>query len=522
MSFGFIQENSLPFQKSRFYLGSSPQKIGSGTYGNVYKANDFAIKEFKNKLDSSTLWEISILKMLNGSPYIVPLIDVSIDNSVWLVMSWALMDLGQYIKTTPQYNFLDLSQQLINGLSYLHSRDIIHRDIKPQNILVYSDRLVYSDFGLSRMTPCADDPEKMTNPVYSLWYRAPEVILGQPYDDRSDIWALGCVFWELMTRQVMFMGRDEQEQMTLIIQKLGQPLDIGLDQPKRLLWPSRRNSLKWKGYYDNIKPVDPFQPIDPYQNLIANMLAYNPKNRISSYEAIHLLSPGIILQPFVCCWDRNRDLAKPFNPVDNRQYFDEVNKMIEMGLERGISKSWIYNAVYYFSIVANTVRPEAYDLYAVACLSIAAKMDRHRPNDDDPQLFNFEKNVLETLNFNLLVVNPIDIIDKFKNQLEDALRQAAQGIAMAILPTSLPSQYNPYIIAQGCLQMEELTGTLVSESSQGEVQRFIFDCSKFLEEKNQKSQNAAPVVDYFQIEPISTRGFAGTPRPCRSRSCRRS
>lgn len=96
--------------------------------------------------------------------------------------------------------------QLVNGVNYCHSRRIIHRDLKPQNLLV--DRvgnLKIADFGLARAFGI---PIKtLTHEIETLWYRAPEVLLGQKqYSLGVDIWAVGCIFAELIEKKPMFNG----------------------------------------------------------------------------------------------------------------------------------------------------------------------------------------------------------------------------------------------------------------------------------------------------------------------------
>eukprot|EP01032_Pedospumella_encystans_P034174 gene34174-38625_t len=139
-------------------------------------------------------------------------------------------DLAQIIRSPQQLKEQHTQYfiyQLLRALEYLHSKNIVHRDIKPRNILVNADcTLKVADFGLARMYN-KDGPESVvaiTDYVTTRWYRAPEVIVGwSRYGAAIDMWAVGCIVAELISRSPLFPGENTMKQLGLIIRIMGAP-----------------------------------------------------------------------------------------------------------------------------------------------------------------------------------------------------------------------------------------------------------------------------------------------------------
>jgi cyclin-dependent kinase len=218
------------------------EKVGEGTYGVVYKARDMnsnqivALKKIRLEAEdegvpSTAIREISLLKELNDVN-IVKLLDiVHADQKLYLVFEFLDMDLKRYIEQRNQKHLPitpDLVKkftfQLTAGLLYCHSHRILHRDLKPQNLLIDGDdNLKLADFGLARAFGIP--MRTYTHEVVTLWYRAPEVLLGaRHYSTAIDMWSVGCIFAEMaMQGSPLFPGDSEIDQIFKIFRIMGTP-----------------------------------------------------------------------------------------------------------------------------------------------------------------------------------------------------------------------------------------------------------------------------------------------------------
>lgn len=179
---------------------------------------------------------------------------------------------------------------LVKGLVHIHSAGVIHRDIKPSNILINADcSIKIADFGLARSF-LVDDPneqkdhiKKFTEYTVTRWYRAPEVMCcSSQYDEKIDIWSLGCIFGELFGRRVMFKGKDYLEQMEFIIELLGTPSNEDLKMMSKEARVFIESLVKKRRIpLSRIYTMAPPEAID----LLEKMLAFNPAKRISAENA---------------------------------------------------------------------------------------------------------------------------------------------------------------------------------------------------------------------------------------------
>lgn len=116
--------------------------------------------------------------------------------------------------------------QILRGVKFIHSANVLHRDLKPSNILVNSNcDLCICDFGLARGVELTSNiNEELTEYVVTRWYRAPELLVySQNYNKAVDMWAIGCIFAEMLRRRPFFTGRNPADQLSMIIRVLGSP-----------------------------------------------------------------------------------------------------------------------------------------------------------------------------------------------------------------------------------------------------------------------------------------------------------
>lgn len=275
--------------------------MGSGAYGtvcaalNLHSLKKVAIKKCKDvfktrTLAKRTLREIRLLRHI-AHPNIVhfqrllPPSGPSF-NDLYLVFELMESDLSQIIRS-PQDLGIDHVQfflyQLLSAVDYLHSAHVVHRDIKPRNILVNSDCTIkLADFGLARVL--GSEPEgaiAITDYVTTRWYRAPEVLAGWAvYGYAVDMWAVGCILAELLTRTPLFPGRDTLRQLEKIVGVLGKPPCGFINNCMKFVY--RRYLQGLPAFNGRAIQVSNPAALD----LIAHLLVFNPDHRYTASRCL--------------------------------------------------------------------------------------------------------------------------------------------------------------------------------------------------------------------------------------------
>lgn len=273
------------------------EKLGEGTYATVFKGisrltdSVVALKEIRLEHEEgapcTAIREVSLLRDLRHAN-IVTLHDIiHTENSLTLVFEYLEKDLKQYMEECG--NLLNMNNvklflfQLLRGLAYCHKRRVLHRDLKPQNLLIgQQGELKLADFGLARAKSI---PTKTySNEVVTLWYRPPDVLLGSTeYSTQIDMWGVGCIFSEMASGHPLFPGSTVDEQLHLIVKMLG--------TPNENTWtgaPWLEEFATYSFHYHRPEPWVKHVPrLDPDGiALLSEFLQYDSRQRISAQDAL--------------------------------------------------------------------------------------------------------------------------------------------------------------------------------------------------------------------------------------------
>ena len=277
--------------------------IGDGTYGKVYEGINIetnekvAIKKLKNKIQS---WEecvnqneVYFLRKLNHENIIKLMEVIREQNSdVSYIFEYCDCNLFEFIEKhrkqktfIPEAKIRNIIYQITSGMKYLHSQKIMHRDLKPENILMIlnTNMIKIADFGTAKEVPEFKN-NNLTDYVCTRWYRAPECALKSiNYDEKIDVWAIGCIMAELYTLKPLFPGMDELDQFNKIVKILG--------TPEYENWPEGYTLIqKMNIRFPNYTKVDLknkiFSANDDAINFLELIFQYDSKKRPSCSELL--------------------------------------------------------------------------------------------------------------------------------------------------------------------------------------------------------------------------------------------
>ena len=476
---------SLPFHNLISY-GEEVRTLGEGTYGQVIETKlGFAIKSIETEDDlptHSTLNEIvATLKVV--SPYVIPLLDVVLDDNITnLVYPLADETLTQVINNpgNPIFNPQKHMLQLCLGLRDMHNANLLHLDLKPDNLLLHNKGdLWIADLGFSEIHTCA--VPAASNVAFTLPYRSPELILGDLISPKADVWAAGVIFVEMLIARneeefsYLFYGKSKLDVLVEITRLFGTPNEVnwpevtslpGWDLANLPLYPDISEEFFQRyGLSDlEISLIKFILVLDPNQRPNINQVLAHPYFKLGS--AFQEKTCFEILQTYAH-YPINRWPALVYRTIT-------ILWMAEVRAERSISRQGLALAVYLLDriISLKDIQRVNYQLYAVASLQLASLMYDNTSHVDAlvyltdyaytrKQLIAACKDILLLTSFDLAAATSYHFLIRTISEQENKAR------VFQIWTYSLVTQShfnNPSIVSNTILNLASLTQPLTSNA----------------------------------------------------------
>jgi len=500
------------------------RQIGKGAFSTVYKfqknrtSTAYALKEISFYEEGPELCipqfmlrEIAAMRGLRH-PNVLPLLDIIMNpDSCFLVLPFAdgnLFDLipkslhdrrgGLGITKLPRNkkhsrshkNFLtperirDFTFQIAKGLAYCNSQNVWNRDIKPANILYFKDppgdryRLVISDFGLAKTMTCGTTLEYYTEEVYSMWYRAPEILLGAEYDATAEVWGLACVILEMYLHTPPFQGIAESDQLDVIFQIVGTPNSTD--------WPN----MNWESFpiWSSVLEEELVKIIPDTQlrDLLQKMLVVNPAKRIrmdsvlahpyfdsvrtdNDTFGIEFVSPETQLQRYI----------QPIYKVDiedsillykKHTFLEKIANLLafaEKGSPYHQSFRIYFLMLHIMEKINDKISEENLDLFGLACFDIAQKfiitnaimypdiVSLGTLPYSPEELVNVEMYILYIIDFDLNISLSYDFLVLYRGSVDITIDRLSMALLFLTTITPLIYQQGPSEIAKLCLRLAQ-------------------------------------------------------------------
>ncbi|ELT98514.1 hypothetical protein CAPTEDRAFT_160136 [Capitella teleta] len=275
-------------------------RIGEGAHGIVSKAKHIEsgevvalkkvpLRKLEDGIPNTALREIKALQEIEENENIVKLRDVFPHGTGFvLVFDFMLSDLSEIIRNTErpltEGQIKSYMLMLLKGVTFMHENNIMHRDLKPANLLISSTgHLKIADFGLARVFQNTGN-RLYSHQVATRWYRAPELLYGaRKYDEGVDLWAVGCIFGEMLNNSPLFPGENDIDQLCCVLRVLGTPNEKS--------WPGMGELPDYKKISFPETPPIPFETLLPDAStnaldLLKRSLLYPSAQRIPAKEAL--------------------------------------------------------------------------------------------------------------------------------------------------------------------------------------------------------------------------------------------
>lgn len=277
------------------------ERVGEGAFGVVMKAKNLengetvALKKVRIKkgelqdfLPRNALSELKALQQLSDCNYIVRLNEhFAHGSNLILSLEYMKTDLSKLMrklsKSLEESHIKTYLKMMLRGIHHCHSNSIMHRDIKPANLLISpSGELKLGDFGLA--TVYVGPQKSYSHQVATRWYRAPELLYGsRSYDPKVDIWAVGCIFAEMLNHCPLFPGENDIDQLHKVLRILGTPTEEN--------WPGVSQLPDFKKItFPDIKKISLKELVpnasDLALDLLGKLLCFDSKQRLSAAQAL--------------------------------------------------------------------------------------------------------------------------------------------------------------------------------------------------------------------------------------------
>ena len=460
----------FPFATLNTY-GSETKMLGSGAYGSVYlyidkKGERYAIKKQERVGSSiSTLREIVIMKELCCDPNIVSLIDVIFSGEfTYMVMPAGIESLKDTINNSiPSTCIKPHIYNIVRGMVWCTSKNIIHRDLKPANIIRYKDGLKIGDFGISRDDVCLYIDEGMSKDMFTLWYRAPEVLLGGKYGFKADVWALGCIIAEMVMRTPLFEGESESDQLNVIFKMLGTPLDdvymMGLPRWEKFPIYKRQSFPKEINIDEQLS------------DLLDKMLTINPEKRYTIFEVIShpyfkdIYIEGAVPEVKIC---EDRLLNNVWNPSktnlnDNNRFvlfewISDVVTAMETRWKACVLSYYIFDMLCQNLKKTHKINAEDLQDYMSSCFVIASamidvyninaqQMCRYSKCKSEEKLLKLIEEICKLCDFKFYITTWYDFMIIYSKYQSSEVKDIATSIGTTIYSNKLGFKYTGEQIA---------------------------------------------------------------------------
>lgn len=450
--------------------------LGEGSYGDVKEYDNKVVKiskSIKYGLDASLIREASYISKLRH-PNVINLIDAFFtEKNFCMILPKADIDLFQYYKKKPlkDEEIISISYQIIRGVAYLHSQDILHGDLKPQNILLFKDdngkclRAVIADFGISRDNTCRKIVEN--HEVFTLWYRPPEILLGGTYTAAGDIWALGCIIYQITTNHTLFPGDDEELMLKLIFSRLGTPTEQ--------IWPGISLLPKYSDKLPQftVESGKIYTSNNEINLILHQMVVLDPGKRANTLSLLNhkifdnlknnlnicLKAPDI---PSINCnvsiienAINISDFKSNFYPIPLKERLHNINVLYKIQKEEHLDDKIIHFTILLFDKFIREIDTNSYMSLLYSCLYVSYVILNFNEPDflgmvnyydiiEEDELTHFNIQIIIKSKLDLHISVPLDILDVY---ITAEMRELGILCLNLINYTSLPQRYPSEFIA---------------------------------------------------------------------------